>query len=537
MGEGVVASPESHHVTGRRFGRYQLLLELGRGGMATIYLARLVGPENFQKLVVIKKIHDHLAEEKEFLDMFYDEARIAGLVHHPNVVSIFEFGAVGGAHFISMEYVHGQSLVELMRTAKRVSGLLPWPQVVRIVADAAGGLHAAHELRSPEGKPLNVVHRDVSPQNILVGYDGSVKVTDFGIAYAAERIAHTSTGILKGKLAYMSPEQAKAKPLDRRSDVFSLGIVLYEALCLKRLFKGDNDAATLYRLLEMKVPRPSLERMDLPKHLDEIVLKALERDPDRRFSSAGEFEAALNRVLVEEGLVITHAEVAELMDQYFHEDRLRREAQIQQALHEPVSQPIRVHIDTDQSAGSLRTRGRYPWQDVQQRRRRWRFVWLGAGGLVAVGLLVALLVFLGRGRESSRAVGAAVAPSASDARPVALVQDASAPLPRPDAGKKTVRLTVQVGPKDVKGLTIECAGQVRKGSPAEFEVPVGVPLQVVAWAPGYKREKMDLKPLKKDLALRFTLQRLPTPRRIRRVRPARPRPPRPKNDKLKPIDF
>jgi len=349
---------ESNAITGRQFGRFQLLLEMSRGGMATLYLARLSGEEHFEKLVAIKKIHDHLAHDQEFVEMFQDEARIAGLIHHPNVVTIFDHGAEQGSYYIAMEYVHGHNLAEVMRVAKKVSGLLPWQHVVKIIADAAAGLHAAHELKTLDGKPLNVVHRDVSPQNLLVSYEGNVKVTDFGIAYAAEKIGHTTAGTVKGKLAYMSPEQASSGQVDRRSDIFSLGTVLFEGICLKRLFKADNDAATLYNVLDAKVPKPSSLRPDIPPKLDGVIRKALAKDPEERFATAGEMEGALNQILAAEGAYVGHQEIAELMDTHFRQQHETRDAEIQRAIKEDMDRPVRTYSkpnETSQSAGPLET--------------------------------------------------------------------------------------------------------------------------------------------------------------------------------------
>jgi len=243
-----------HPVLRKAFGRYELLMQMGTGGMATLYLARIRGPKNFEKLLAIKKIHEHLLGNAEFISMFRDEARIAALIHHPNVVSTYDLGEIDGAYFIAMEYVHGQTLRDVVKAALRRKDPLDWANAVRIVSDVAKGLHAAHELRSHEGEPLGVVHRDVSPQNVLVSYDGHVKLADFGVAYAAEKMTDTGAGMLKGKVSYMSPEQASGNVIDRRSDIFSLGTVLFEAVTQQRLFKEDTEAATLQTVRVADVP-------------------------------------------------------------------------------------------------------------------------------------------------------------------------------------------------------------------------------------------------------------------------------------------
>ena len=203
------------------FGRYELLMEMGAGGMATLYLGRMTGPSNFEKYLAIKKIHDELVADPQMIEMFLDEARISARIQHPNVVQIFEFDQIEGAHYIAMEYIHGHDLAELLRLVAHTPECgYRWAHAARIVADAAAGLHAAHELRTPDGKSLELVHRDVSPQNLLISYDGYVKVTDFGIAHAADKLSKTLAGTVKGKVAYMAPEQVRGGKVDRRADVF-----------------------------------------------------------------------------------------------------------------------------------------------------------------------------------------------------------------------------------------------------------------------------------------------------------------------------
>ena len=316
----------------RKFGRYELLMNMSQGGMATLYLARISGPEGFEKLLAIKRIHEHLSHRKEFVKMFLDEARIAARIQHPNVASIYEMGSVEESYFIAMEYVHGQNVTDLLRALIRQKVKLRWPFAAKLVMDAAAGLHAAHELKGPTGEPLNVVHRDVSPQNLLVSYEGHLKVVDFGIAYAAERLVETKTGTLKGKAAYMSPEQACAKPLDRRSDIFSLGIVLHEAVCLKRLFRTDNEAATLLKVRDAEVPSPRSIRAEVPTELEEIILKCLAKEPEDRYSTAGELAEALEEVMVSKGEMISSARLSKMMKRVFYDKKKIKDKQIEQAL-------------------------------------------------------------------------------------------------------------------------------------------------------------------------------------------------------------
>ncbi len=286
-----------------RLGNYELLQELAAGGMATVYVARQVGAAGFERLVVIKRVHRHLLNDDEFKTMFLDEARMASKIHHPNVVPVTNVVEEAGELFLVMDYVDAVTLSKLRFVASRneepnphgtVKRLSP-PVVTRILADTLSGLHAAHEATDMRGAQIELVHRDVSPQNILVGADGIARLIDFGIAKAAERATHTATGSLKGKYAYMSPEQASGKPVDRRTDVFAAGVVLYEALIGDRLFQADSQLEILKNITEAPIPPPSLRAPDVPPGLDAVVLKALERDLDKRYATAADFLEALER--------------------------------------------------------------------------------------------------------------------------------------------------------------------------------------------------------------------------------------------------
>jgi serine/threonine-protein kinase len=262
--------------------------------MATVYLARRGGIAGFQRLVAIKRLHPYLQREQQFVQMFLDEARLAAGIHHPHVVSILEVGASEAGYYLVMEYVEGDTLARLL--ARAISGTdetFPIPVAVRVMLDTLEGLHAAHELTDDFGKRLELVHRDVSPQNILVGVDGVTRLTDFGVARALSRLNATRAGQMKGKLAYMAPEQAKTEDVDRRTDVFAAGIVLWESLCLRRLFKGESDGETLNRILFEPVPRARDTNPAIPAELDAVVAKALARKPEDRFQDCAEFGDAL----------------------------------------------------------------------------------------------------------------------------------------------------------------------------------------------------------------------------------------------------
>ncbi len=326
----------------KEFGRYELLLEMAKGGMATLFLARLSGPKKFEKLVALKRIHDLYSDEDLFTSMFLDEARLTAKIHHPNVATVFDMGEEDGYYYIAMEYVHGLDLNKVLRAAIRQKRPLEWQQVARLVADAASGLHAAHELRGNDGQLMGVVHRDVSPQNILISFDGHVKVVDFGIAYAAERLTNTATGTLKGKAAYMSPEQVSGQTLDRRSDVFSLGILLYESVLLRRLFREDNDATTILRITKGDIPNPRTIRPDLPESLVKIMMRALAQDPEDRYQTAGELEEALNRELMRHDAYVAASHIGEMMTGLFYDKKQMMQEQMQRALEVPSEEPMKA---------------------------------------------------------------------------------------------------------------------------------------------------------------------------------------------------
>ncbi|MFO0640585.1 MAG: protein kinase [Polyangiaceae bacterium] len=277
-------------------GKYRLLGELGRGGMATVYLAAVDGPSRFTKLVVVKQLHTELAAELEFREMFLDEARLAARLSHPNIVQTYEVIEGAGKFLLVMEYLEGQPLSNVRsRLARR--RLLTIPDQVRIMCDVLEGLHAAHEATDWDGTPLAVVHRDVSPHNVFVTYDGLVKVVDFGVAKASTSSQRTQTGVIKGKISYMAPEQAFGKKVDRRADVFAVGIMLWEAIAERRMWKDVPDPGIMHYLASDQVPKLSEHAKDVHPLLLAACDKALATDPEQRFASAAEFRAALDGYL------------------------------------------------------------------------------------------------------------------------------------------------------------------------------------------------------------------------------------------------
>ena len=282
----------------RTIGRYRVYSELASGGMATVHLGCMLGPAGFSKLVAIKCLHAEFALESEFVAMFLDEARLTSSIHHPNVVASLDVVAEQGELLVVMEYVHGESLAALLRTSRQSGDLPPLPVVTRIVCDALEGLHAAH-IASLAGRCLNIVHRDVSPQNIMVGADGNTRVLDFGIAQAAVRSQATASGTVKGKIAYMSPEQLQNRAVDARADIFAAGVVLWEALTGRRLFFAPDPRDSAELVLGSTIVPPTAIVPSLSSELDRVVLRALARDPDQRFDSAHDFAEALRKAATE----------------------------------------------------------------------------------------------------------------------------------------------------------------------------------------------------------------------------------------------
>ncbi len=274
-------------------GRYVLYEEIASGGMAAVHYGRMLGPVGFSRTVAIKRLHSHLAKDPDFVAMFLDEARLAARIRHPNVVQTLDVVALEKELLLVMDYVQGESLGRLVRASQVAKQPIPLPIVSAIICGTLYGLHAAHEATNEQGEPLHLVHRDVSPQNILVGADGIARVLDFGVAKARGRQHTTRDGQLKGKIAYMAPEQVTNDNVDRRTDVYATGLVLWEALTLQRLFTGDNEAAVMAAALDKPIPMPSSVAPHVPKELDEICAHALQRDRDKRYQDAHELAAAL----------------------------------------------------------------------------------------------------------------------------------------------------------------------------------------------------------------------------------------------------
>ena len=298
----------------QQMGKYQLIRRLGRGGMAEVYLAKAAGPRGFEKTVVVKRIHPHLVEEQPFIEMFLSEARLAAQLNHANVVQIFDFGEEEGSYFIAMEYIDGPSLLTLIKQAYSAQTPIPLPLCAKILSFACEGLAYAHELEDPAtGKPLGLIHRDISPDNIILSRNGGVKVVDFGIAKVANQGHRTQTGMVKGKVAYMSPEQLQGQPLDPRADVFALGVVLYKLVTGQHPFDAESEVRLIQAILYEPMVEVSERRQDVPEELERIVEKALAKDRDQRYQSCRELQANLERFLLKCGEPVGPAQIATLV--------------------------------------------------------------------------------------------------------------------------------------------------------------------------------------------------------------------------------
>jgi serine/threonine protein kinase len=342
-------------------GKYRIFASLGRGGMADVQLAAAQGPKGFTKLVVVKRLRPLLAEDAAVVNMFLDEARLDARLNHPNLIHTYEFGEEQGTYFIAMEFVEGQPLHEIlhalrMSSTRRTVSPSIW---AKIVADALAGLHYAHELRDYDGTPLHIVHRDVSPQNIVVTYDGGVKLVDFGIAKATVNASKTESHIIKGKLAYMAPEQADPPAggtLDRRADVFAMGIVLWECLAQKRLATGDARSV-VSKIVDMEFQPPSLLNPDVPSELDEITKRALERAPADRYQTAQAMRDALERFLHTQGDIVDESAVGTLVSDLFARER------------EDIQRQIRVQMLDSGSSGDLTVADLTPSERMEKAER------------------------------------------------------------------------------------------------------------------------------------------------------------------------
>ncbi|MDP9001242.1 MAG: serine/threonine protein kinase, partial [Myxococcota bacterium] len=412
--------PVSIHTV--RLGSYKPLLELASGGMATVYVAKQVGAAGFERLVVIKRVHPHLLSNRDFYDMFRDEARVCSTIRHPNVVPVVDVAEVDGELFLVLEYVESLALSALLRAAAGRGERLEPAVVVRIFADALAGLHAAHEAVDMRGNRIELIHRDVSPQNVIVGLDGTSRLIDFGIAKAASRISVTHSGVVKGKLRYMSPEQLHQKRLDRRADIFAAGVVLYEALTGQRPFGGEDDGDVVLGILIGEAPSASSVVPRLPSALDAVVARALDRDRDRRFQTAAEFQEALERAVAPASARAVARTVERLGGEGFELRRAALQASLVDDAMSSPREPPAIDGPGPLAMATSTTRGVLAESPVHRR----------AGWVVVVGALVivvAAATLLGARRSAPGRAEASATPST----PPSSVVVGADPTPSPGA--------------------------------------------------------------------------------------------------------
>ncbi len=312
------------------FGKYLLLDRISVGGMAEVFKAKSYGVEGFEKIIAIKRILPTMGEDRDFIKMFIDEAKIAGQLAHANICQIFELGRIDGSHFIAMEYIWGKDLLQIQNRLRKIKQAMPVAMACFSIAKVLEGLDYAHRKRDPLGRPLEIVHRDCSPQNVLVSYEGEVKVIDFGIAKATSRNSRTMAGVLKGKFGYMSPEQVRGLPLDRRSDIFAIGTMLYECLTGDRLFQGETDFSTLEKVRNVDIKRPREINPNIPEAVERVIMKALAKDVDERYQWCSEMLADLQQFLMSQDVVFTAKSLSGWLKEVFASEIDRERQQLEQ---------------------------------------------------------------------------------------------------------------------------------------------------------------------------------------------------------------
>jgi serine/threonine-protein kinase len=411
-------------------GRYAIFDEIAAGGMATVHLGRLIGPAGFSKVVAIKRLHPHLARDPEFSSMFIDEARLAARVQHPNVVATLDVVPIEGEVFLVLDYVQGEPLSRLVK-ATAARGEHMDPRIAStVVVGALHGLQAAHDATDEYGKSLGIVHRDVSPQNVMVGADGVARVLDFGVAKAAGRLQSTRDGQLKGKLSYMAPEQVRGTEVDPRTDVYSAGVVLWEALTGRRMIQGNNEASVLQAVLQAHPPKPSSLNPTVPQAVDEVVMRALEKHPARRFATAREMAIALERAA---GIASPY-EVGEWVRSVAQEALALRAARVKEMESTSAIRLVPPTLQAWERSGSTVSTLHGPLPAAPPPRSNTWLVVIAAGllALLAVIGVVLVLAFRGPAQPAEPAAVAVPAESAGASAPTPEPAPVPAPAPAPE---------------------------------------------------------------------------------------------------------
>jgi eukaryotic-like serine/threonine-protein kinase len=502
-------------------GRYRVLAELGQGGMAHVYLAVARGPSGFNKLVVLKALRRNLAADPDCLAMFLNEARIAARLNHPNVVQTYEVGEDGGAHIIVMEYLEGQPLSQVVIRSRKKETPISTAMHLRVLIDTLAGLQYAHELEDYDGRKLSLVHRDVSPQNIFVTFDGHVKVLDFGIAKAVGSQGETQTGIIKGKVRYMAPEQMAGETVDRRADLFSVGVMLWEVAAGQPLWKGESDVSIMNKAMNGLIPSPRSVNPAVSESLERIVMKALAFQATDRFQTARELENALERELDAIGDTVRPRDLGEFVLSLFVDTRAETKSIIEQQLSKvatlsvgeyeglhPIRLPGSLTISTGSGSGSMRDASAPHGITVQEpapHGGRSRMALLLAALVLVIATVVVTVWFTQRNAKNARENDLANRPTATQtpiAAPSPAQSSTAAPVPSP----ATIELHLTATPAEA---TLHLDDEKLASNPYTGKVTVdGSVHHIRAEARGYTSKTIDVS-FAKDVTTTIALERAP----------------------------
>jgi serine/threonine-protein kinase len=553
---------------GRMLGKYQLIAEIARGGMGVVYLAMVQGPGGFNKLVVVKELKPELVEEPAVLTMFLDEARLAARLSHPNIVQTNEVGNDGDRYFMAMDYLDGRGLDQIRRRSKIAGFGLSVPMQLRVVCDMLAGLDYAHKLTDFDGSPLNIVHRDVSPQNVFVTFDGQVKLLDFGIAKAADSMHETHAGVVKGKVSYMSPEQGRGWKVDARADVFSAGVMLWEALTGKRMRDGKNDQEKLWALVSEDPPRASSIKPWVPPELDDICARAMAWDRENRYPSAGAMQRDLESYLSTTGTSVSAREVGACVTELFREDRANTNGVIEAHIARARAGAIRdglpvIEIAPRLSMGSPTPSDQRPAaragsepelatsldspsarsadasaaapSDPRKLDRVRHLKPVLIAGAAGVAIAIAVIIFIARATTDSGAIASRAEPMQRLPMPQTPAPTVQAPAPAPTPAPPPVAKPAEPPPAPKPNMidveirvtpgtaTISIDGKDVEGNPYSTQFPADdIMHRIRAAAPGHVTKSSSVA-FNANVTLDFSLERItpaPSPPPRAQVRPS-----------------
>ena len=504
-----------------REGRYRILAQLGEGGMANVYLAVARGPNGFNKLVVLKALRPALANDSDFLQMFLNEARLAARLNHPNVVQTYEVGEDAGRHVIVMEYLDGESLYAIQMRARKTGHVLPLPMHLRILSDALAGLHHAHELVDFDGKKFELVHRDVSPQNVFITFDGQVKVLDFGIAKAVGSGGETSTGVIKGKVRYMAPEQIAGDRVDGRADIFAVGVMLWEALTGLKIWSGLADVVIMHKVINGEIPAPSSVSTNILPSLDRVCQKAMAFRRDNRYATARDFEKELDDCLAELKGDVKARAIGDFAASLFEDTRKERKVIIESQLSKAAAlsadeftamTPILLPSSPAPSGSTSSDQIPIELEEMRPRatRKKWPFVLMIAGLLVMATCAYPLI------HKARSSTASASTPKEEPAPAPELAAATVEPKPlAPPAAPETVDIKISASPPNAK---LYLDDQQLPGNPYTASLPKDLASHKLrVEAPGYEARTQNVGG-DRNADLTISLDR------AHQSQPARPRP-------------